>query len=177
MCWEAATGLVRKQLAGMPEGGRRGATWTGRGLRTRPSSGSAWASRRDRAPPWRGRAGARGIFRGTADRGRAGDRNGRAGDRRPRPRDYFFNRVIFPIADRRGRVIAFGGRAMGESKPKYLNSPDTPLFHKGRVLYNLARARKAAHDTGEMLVAEGYMDVIALAQGGFPAAVAPWARP
>ena len=88
-------------------------------------------------------------------------------------RDYFFHRVIFPITDRRGRVIAFGGRALGESKAKYLNSPDTPLFHKGRVLYNLARARKAAHDTGELLVTEGYMDVIALSEGGFPAAVAP----
>ncbi len=88
-------------------------------------------------------------------------------------RDYFFHRVIFPITDRRGRVIAFGGRTLGDSKAKYLNSPDTPLFHKGRVLYNLARARKAAHDTGELLVTEGYMDVIALAEGGFPAAVAP----
>ncbi|WP_299400086.1 DNA primase [Pelagibius sp.] len=88
-------------------------------------------------------------------------------------RDYFFHRVIFPITDRRGRVIAFGGRALGDSKAKYLNSPETPLFHKGRELYNLARARKAAHDSGEVLVAEGYMDVIALAEGGFPAAVAP----
>jgi DNA primase len=89
------------------------------------------------------------------------------------PRDYFFDRVIFPITDRRGRVIAFGGRAMGDSPAKYLNSPETPLFHKGRVLYNLAHARQAAHDTGELIVAEGYMDVIALAQAGFPAAVAP----
>ncbi|NIA68724.1 DNA primase [Pelagibius litoralis] len=88
-------------------------------------------------------------------------------------RDYFFHRVIFPITDRRGRVIAFGGRALGESKAKYLNSPETALFHKGRELYNLARARKAAHDSGELLVTEGYMDVIALAEGGFPAAVAP----
>ena len=89
------------------------------------------------------------------------------------PRDYFFDRVIFPITDRRGRVIAFGGRAMGDSPAKYLNSPETPLFHKGHVLYNLARARQAAHDTGELIVAEGYMDVIGLAQAGFPAAVAP----
>ncbi len=88
-------------------------------------------------------------------------------------RDYFFDRVIFPIADRRGRVLAFGGRALGEAKAKYLNSPDTPLFHKGRVLYNLARARQAAHDTGELIVAEGYMDVIALSQAGFAGAVAP----
>ena len=88
-------------------------------------------------------------------------------------RDYFFHRVIFPITDRRGRVIAFGGRALGDSKAKYLNSPETALFHKGRELYNLDRARKAAHDSGELLVTEGYMDVIALAEGGFPAAVAP----
>lgn len=89
------------------------------------------------------------------------------------PRDYFFNRLIFPITDRQGRVIAFGGRALGDSPAKYLNSPDTELFHKGRVLYNLARARQAAHDTGELIVCEGYMDVIALAQAGVPAAVAP----
>ncbi len=88
-------------------------------------------------------------------------------------RDYFFDRIVFPITDRRGRVIAFGGRTLGQSKAKYINSPDTPLFHKGRVLYNLARARQAAHDTGELIVAEGYMDVIALAQAGFPGAVAP----
>jgi DNA primase len=89
------------------------------------------------------------------------------------PRDYLFDRVIFPITDRRGHVIAFGGRTMGDAKAKYLNSPESELFHKGRVLYNLARARKAARDTGELIVAEGYMDVIALAQAGFPAAVAP----
>jgi DNA primase len=89
------------------------------------------------------------------------------------PRDYFFNRIVFPITDRRGRAIAFGGRALGESRAKYLNSPETPLFHKGRVLYNLSRARQAAHDTGELIVCEGYMDVIALGQAGFPAAVAP----
>ncbi|MFQ5774764.1 MAG: DNA primase [Kiloniellaceae bacterium] len=88
-------------------------------------------------------------------------------------REYFFDRLIFPITDRRGRVIAFGGRALGDSPAKYLNSPETPLFHKGRVLYNLARARQAALDTGELIVAEGYTDVIALSQAGFPAAVAP----
>jgi DNA primase len=89
------------------------------------------------------------------------------------PRDYFFDRIIFPIRDRKGRVIAFGGRALGDSPAKYLNSPETPLFHKGRVLYNLDKARKAAHDNHELVVVEGYMDVIALAQAGFPAAVAP----
>ncbi|MEM7223033.1 MAG: DNA primase [Pseudomonadota bacterium] len=93
-------------------------------------------------------------------------------DDRP-AREYFFDRIVFPITDRRGRVIAFGGRAIGPAKAKYLNSPEGPLFHKGRVLYNLAGARQAAHDTGELIVAEGYMDVIALAGAGFPAAVAP----
>jgi DNA primase len=89
------------------------------------------------------------------------------------PRDYFFNRLIFPITDRRGRVIAFGGRALGESKAKYINSPESPLFHKGRVLYNHAGALRAVRDRGELIVVEGYMDVIALAQAGFPGAVAP----
>ncbi len=89
-------------------------------------------------------------------------------------RDYFFDRIIFPITDRQGRVVAFGGRAMAaDAKAKYLNSPDSEVFHKGRLLYNLHRARKAAHDRGEVIVAEGYMDVIALFQAGFPQAVAP----
>lgn len=87
--------------------------------------------------------------------------------------DRFRGRVMFPIADRRGRVIAFGGRIMGEGQPKYLNSPDTPLFHKGRVLYNLPFAREAARDAGTVIVCEGYMDVIGLARGGFGHAVAP----
>ncbi|WP_417319758.1 DNA primase [Emcibacter sp.] len=88
--------------------------------------------------------------------------------------DRFRHRVMFPITDRQGRVVAFGGRALSsEAKAKYLNSPETPLFHKGRLLYNLAGARKAAYDQGRVLVAEGYMDVIALAQAGFQYAVAP----
>lgn len=89
------------------------------------------------------------------------------------PRDYFFNRVIFPIGDRRGRIIAFGGRILGDGQPKYLNSPDTPLFHKGRVLYGWATAREAARDAGSVIVTEGYTDVIALACAGFKHAVAP----
>ena len=89
------------------------------------------------------------------------------------PYDFFRGRVMFPIADRRGRVIAFGGRVMGDGEPKYLNSRDTPLFDKRRTLYNLAMAREATRDAKEVIVAEGYMDVIALARGGFPAAVAP----
>ena len=87
--------------------------------------------------------------------------------------DYLRDRVIFPITDRRGRPIAFGGRVLGDAQPKYLNSPDGPLFHKGRVLYGLAQAREAAAKAGEVIAAEGYMDVIALAQAGFPQAVAP----
>ena len=89
------------------------------------------------------------------------------------PRDYFFNRVIFPITDRRGQVIAFGGRILGDGQPKYLNSPETSLFHKGRVLYNWARAREAARQSSTVIVVEGYTDVIALAQAGLSYAVAP----
>ncbi len=93
-------------------------------------------------------------------------------------RDYFFDRVMIPITDRRGRIIAFGGRALGDSPAKYLNSPDGDLFHKGRILYNLAGARQALSarsgvEAARLVVVEGYMDVIALAENGFPAAVAP----
>lgn len=87
--------------------------------------------------------------------------------------DRFRGRVMFPILDRRGQVIAFGGRILTDEKPKYLNSPETPLFHKGRVLYGLSLAQKAARDKNEIIATEGYMDVIALAQAGFPQAVAP----
>ena len=87
--------------------------------------------------------------------------------------EYFRGRVIFPITDRRGRVIGFGGRTLGDQQPKYLNSPETPVFHKGRVLYNHARARAAAGEAGEVIVVEGYMDVIALDQAGIGHAVAP----
>lgn len=89
------------------------------------------------------------------------------------PRDYFFNRVIFPITDTRNRVIAFGGRTLGDGQPKYLNSPETQLFHKGRVLYGHALARETARKSDEVIVTEGYMDVIALARAGFHNAVAP----
>ena len=82
--------------------------------------------------------------------------------------DRFRQRLMFPIKDRRGRVIAFGGRALGDQKAKYLNSPETPLFHKGSVLYNMADARVPARDASQIIVAEGYMDVIALHEGGFP---------
>src|SRR5215470_1072073 len=87
--------------------------------------------------------------------------------------DRFRGRVMFPIADLRGRVIAFGGRILDQGEPKYLNSPETPLFHKGRTLYGQAQASRAARESGEILVCEGYMDVIALAEAGFAGAVAP----
>jgi DNA primase len=87
--------------------------------------------------------------------------------------DYFRHRVMFPIGDRRGRTIAFGGRVLDEGQPKYLNSPDTPLFQKGRVLYGWAEARAGAAREPSVIVTEGYMDVIALHRAGFTTAVAP----
>ena len=87
--------------------------------------------------------------------------------------DYFRDRVMFPITDRTGRVIAFGGRILGDGQPKYLNSPDSQLFHKGRVLYGLSQAREAARKANRLVVCEGYMDVIALHQAGIAEAVAP----
>src|SRR5215475_1811012 len=89
------------------------------------------------------------------------------------PYDRFRGRVMFPINDRRGRVIAFGGRVLGAGEPKYLNSPETPLFHKGANLYCLDRARLAATKSQPVIVAEGYMDVITLHAAGFTGAVAP----
>jgi DNA primase len=97
-----------------------------------------------------------------------------SGDDIPVAYDRFRDRVMFPIRDPRGRVIAFGGRALKADVPaKYLNSPETPLFHKGAVLYNHDKARAAAHEVGEIIASEGYMDVIALHRAGLPHAVAP----
>ena len=89
------------------------------------------------------------------------------------PYDRFRGRLMIPIRDPRGRVIAFGGRILGAGEPKYLNSPDTPLFDKGRTLYNLDKASAASRASGRVIVVEGYMDAIALAQAGFGEAVAP----
>ncbi|VXB84548.1 DNA primase [Pseudomonas sp. 8BK] len=86
--------------------------------------------------------------------------------------DRFRDRIMFPIRDSRGRVIAFGGRVLGDEKPKYLNSPETPVFHKSQELYGLFEARKHNRDLDEIMVVEGYMDVIALAQQGLRNAVA-----
>src|SRR5262249_25981742 len=92
----------------------------------------------------------------------------------PVPYDRFRDRVIFPITDLRGRVIAFGGRALEKDAPaKYLNSPETALFHKGTTLYNIAAARVAAHKGAPVIAVEGYVDVIAMVSAGYDAAVAP----
>ena len=92
--------------------------------------------------------------------------------KRSRRYDRFRNRVMFPILDSRGNVIGFGGRVIGEGEPKYLNSPETPLFEKGRELYGLYQARRAIRDANQVIVVEGYMDVVALAQHGVENAVA-----
>ncbi len=98
---------------------------------------------------------------------------GHAGDHADRSRyDWFRNRVMFPIRGVGGEVIGFGGRVLDDSKPKYMNSPETPLFSKGRELYGLFEARQALREAGYALVVEGYMDVVALAQHGFANAVA-----
>ena len=109
-----------------------------------------------------------------------------AGEDIPVPYDRFRDRVMFPISDWRGRVIAFGGRALDKDVPaKYLNSPETPLFHKGATLYKIAAARAAAHNAGKaapgeggnfagrVIAVEGYIDVIAMVTAGFDATVAP----
>ena len=89
------------------------------------------------------------------------------------PYDRFRGRLMIPITDQRGRVIAFGGRIMGPGEPKYLNSPETPLFDKGRTLYNLDRAAPASRSAGRVIVVEGYLDVVALDQAGIGEVVAP----
>lgn len=108
----------------------------------------------------------------TADMVEAGLLNG--GEDIPVPYDKFRDRVMFPITDLRNRVIAFGGRALEKDVPaKYMNSPETPLFHKGDNLYNLATARTATHNGAPMIVVEGYVDVIAMVGVGFTGSVAP----
>ncbi|HWJ71420.1 MAG TPA: DNA primase [Sphingobium sp.] len=87
--------------------------------------------------------------------------------------DRFRGRLMIPIRDQRGRVIAFGGRILGQGEPKYLNSPETPLFDKGRTLYNLDKAGPAARKANRVIVVEGYMDAIMIAQAGIEEAVAP----
>ena len=98
---------------------------------------------------------------------------GLAGESEGRRYDRFRGRLMFPIHDPRGRPVGFGGRILGNGEPKYLNSPEGPLFHKGRLLYNYHRAAPAARKSGRLLVVEGYLDVIGLARAGVAEAVAP----
>lgn len=94
-------------------------------------------------------------------------------DRRTRVRDFFFERVMIPIADKSGNIIAFGGRILKDGEPKYLNSPETPIFNKRRILYNLNQARETSFTSKRLIICEGYMDVIALDSFNFNYAVAP----
>ncbi|MBR2922033.1 MAG: DNA primase [Alphaproteobacteria bacterium] len=94
-------------------------------------------------------------------------------DSKRNPHDFFRNRVMIPIMDKRNRVIAFGGRVMDKSQPKYLNSPETPVFNKRRILYNLNYARESGYEAKRLIVCEGYMDVIAMDKYGIGYAVAP----
>lgn len=94
-------------------------------------------------------------------------------DKNRRSHDFFRDRVMIPIMDKRGRVIAFGGRIMGDGQPKYLNSPETPVFNKRRILYNLNNARDAGYEAKSLVICEGYMDVIAMDKYGIHYAVAP----
>ena len=97
---------------------------------------------------------------------------GTVSDRYGRPRDLFRNRIMFPIRNSRGRTIAFGGRTLGDDKAKYINSPESDVFHKSREIYGLYEAKQALRQVDRLLVVEGYMDVIALAQNGIDFAVA-----
>ena len=94
-------------------------------------------------------------------------------DKNRHPNDFFFDRVMIPILDKQKNVIAFGGRILGDGQPKYLNSPETPIFNKRRILYNMNNARESAYSSKRLIICEGYMDVIALDSYGFGYAVAP----
>ncbi len=166
---EAAVGFYRLQLATARAAGAR-AYLDGRGLTTatRERFEIGWA-------PGAGDA----LARHLGDKGFRPEELAEAGltaipdDGRP-PYDRFRGRIVFPIRDARGRAIALGGRALDpNARARYLNSPETPLFDKSRTLFNLRDARAAAGRSGPLLVVEGYMDVIALVQAGFEAAVAP----
>ncbi|HMD73637.1 MAG TPA: DNA primase [Steroidobacteraceae bacterium] len=100
------------------------------------------------------------------------ERDTRGGERQTGFYDRFRDRLMFPIRDSRGRVLAFGGRIIDHGEPKYLNSPETPLFHKGRELYGLYEARQARNDFKRLLIVEGYMDVVRLHQAGISYAIA-----
>ena len=165
---EAAEAAYRRRLY-LPEGARALEYLRGRGLseETIARFGLGWSGEgRGALAADLARTGVGGDMLLEAGLMRPGD-EGRA------PYDLFFNRVMFPIRDRRGRVISFGGRILADGQPKYVNGPETPVFSKRRTLYGLDLAREAARGGAAVLVVEGYMDVIALHQAGFHAAVAP----
>ncbi|MEJ2325471.1 MAG: DNA primase [Chromatiaceae bacterium] len=158
--------LYRQQLREHPDAPRAVSYLKGRGL----TGEVAVAFGLGYAPPgWdfvlKNLGGGQGACRQLAECGLVVEQDGKRYDR-------FRDRIMFPIRDRRGRVIGFGGRVLGDDKPKYLNSPESPLFHKGRELYGLYEAQQAQRSLGRLLVVEGYMDVIALAQFGISYAVA-----
>ena len=168
---EAAASAFQRRLA-LPEGAAARAYLTGRGLteETIHRFGLGWSGAGAAVIAELGRAGIppdllaeAGLVRADSDTGPGGA--------------FFFHRVMFPIRDRRGAVISFGGRVLGDARPKYLNGPETPVFSKRRGLYGLDLARTALRERAprapELVVVEGYMDVIGLAQAGFGAAVAP----
>ena len=165
---EKAARFYEYQLRNHPEAGRVHEYLRGRGI----TGETAARFRLGFAPAgWRNLLAALGtdstIRQGLGELGLTNERSGSVYDR-------FRDRLMFPIRDRRGRVIAFGGRMLGDGDgPKYLNSPEGPLFHKGRELYGLHEARAALRREQRALVVEGYMDVIALAQAGVDNAVAP----
>jgi len=163
---EQAAALFRRQLREHPARERAIDYLKGRGL----SGGIAARFGLGFAPPGWDR-----VLEALGTSPEAIDRLSAAGliiERDGRRYDRFRDRVMFPIRDRRGRVIGFGGRVLGDGEPKYLNSPETPVFHKGRELYGLYEARQAQRALPRLLVVEGYMDVIALAQYDLPYAVA-----
>lgn len=165
---EAACAWFQQALAG-PEGAAARAYLAGRGL----DEATIRTFRLGYAPDQRGRLRAALQQKGaTDDQLVAAGLMKRPADGGPL-RDYFFDRIMFPIADDRGRIVGFGGRTMGDSPAKYLNSPDTEIFHKGALLYNLHAARPAARAAGAIIAVEGYMDVIALHRAGLRHAVAP----
>jgi DNA primase len=165
---EAAAGAYRRRLR-LPEGGRALEYLRGRGLTDETIEGFGLG--------WSGDG--RGAL--AADLSRQGitpELLVEAGLMKPpedgsTAHDFFFGRVMFPIRDRRGRVISFGGRTLGDGQPKYVNGPETDLFSKRRTLFALDLAREAARAGAAVVVVEGYMDVIALHQAGFGGAVAP----
>lgn len=161
-----ADNWFRRQLRSHPEASRAVTYLKGRGL----SGEIAATYGLGYAPP--GWDGLRRALGEEAAKLQQLARNGLLVDHSGHYYDRFRDRIMFPIRDRRGRTIGFGGRILGDDKPKYLNSPETPLFHKGKELYGLFETRKALRRIDRLLVVEGYLDVIALAQFGIRYAVA-----